>query len=61
MSHYYKESDDKILDFKAERRMRSQSRITPEMAANVVRDFILPMFDNDGKKLLKMKKKRDKL
>ena len=32
--------------------------ITPELAANVVWDFILPMFENDGKKLLKKKHKR---
>jgi hypothetical protein len=31
--------------------------ITPEMAANVVRDYLLPMFETDGKKLLKKKKK----
>jgi hypothetical protein len=28
------------------------------MAACVVRDFILPMFENDGKKLLNKKKRR---
>ena len=29
--------------------------ITPELAANVVRDFILPMFENDGRKFIKKK------
>ena len=29
------------------------------MAANVVRDYILPMFENDGKKILKKKRKND--
>ena len=41
--------------------MQSQARlkaITPEIAACVVRDFILPMFENDGKKILKKKHKR---
>ena len=32
--------------------------ITPELAANVVRDFILPMFENDGKKFIKKKNKK---
>jgi hypothetical protein len=31
--------------------------ITPEMAAIVVRDYILPMFESDGKKLLRMRGK----
>lgn len=29
--------------------------ISPELAATVVKDFILPMFETDGKKLLKKK------
>jgi len=36
-------------------RMRA---ITPELAANVVRDFILPMFENDGKKFIKKKNRK---
>lgn len=31
--------------------------ITPELAATVVKDYLLPMFDNDGRKLLKRKNK----
>lgn len=31
--------------------------ITPELAASVVRDFILPMFESDGKKLLRKRGK----
>lgn len=30
-------------------------KVTPELAASVVRDFILPMFENDGKKILRKK------
>lgn len=33
-------------------------KITPELAASVVRDFILPMFENDGKKLLRKRGSR---
>lgn len=36
-----------------------RSKITPEIAANVVRDYLLPMFETDGKRLLK--KKNNKL
>jgi hypothetical protein len=32
--------------------------ITAEMAASVVRDFILPMFETDGKKLMRQKNKK---
>lgn len=31
--------------------------ITPELAATVVRDYLLPMFQNDGKKLLSKKRR----
>lgn len=31
--------------------------ITPELAATVVKDYLLPMFDTDGRKLLKRKSK----
>eukprot|EP00347_Sterkiella_histriomuscorum_P014287 403361452 len=34
--------------------------ITPELAANVVKDYILPMFENDGKKFIKRKKNKGK-
>jgi hypothetical protein len=34
--------------------------ITPEIAAVVVRDYILPMFESDGKKLLRMRTKSGK-
>ncbi|CDW73124.1 ankyrin repeat domain containing protein [Stylonychia lemnae] len=37
---------------------QSMPEITPELAATVVRDFLLPMFQNDGKKLIR-KKRRD--
>ena len=33
-------------------------QITPEIAANVVKDYILPMFENDGKKFIKKKNVR---
>ncbi len=33
-------------------------KITPELAATVVRDFILPMFENDGRKLLRKRGSR---
>ena len=33
----------------------SKTFITPEQAANVVKEYILPMFENDGKRLLKKK------
>ena len=35
-------------------------QITPELAANVVKDYILPMFDNEGKKYLKRKGAKSK-
>ena len=35
-----------------------ENTITPELAANVVKNFILPMFETDGKKLLKKKNKQ---
>jgi len=38
-------------------KIRLQS-ITPEIAANVVKDYILPMFENDGKKFIKRKNLR---
>ena len=36
---------------------KGELHITPEMAATVVKDYLLPMFDTDGKKLLKRKAK----
>lgn len=30
--------------------------ITPELAATVVRDYLLPMFESDGRKLLRKRK-----
>jgi len=37
------------------RNQMSKTFITPEQAANVVKEYILPMFENDGKRLLKKK------
>ena len=34
--------------------------ISPEIAAFVVKEYLLPMFESDGKRLLSKKKKRDK-
>lgn len=39
------------------KRLPKELHITPEMAATVVKDYLLPMFDTDGKKLLKRKAK----
>ena len=39
------------------KRQGSSISITPELAATVVKDYLLPMFDNDGRKLLKRKNK----
>ena len=36
--------------------MSSAPEITPELAAKVVKDYLLPMFESDGKKLLRKKK-----
>jgi hypothetical protein len=30
-------------------------KITPELASAVVKDYLLPMFESDGKKILKRK------
>lgn len=36
------------------------SEVTPEMAIHVVRNFILPMFETEGKKILRNKAKNSK-
>ena len=33
--------------------------ITPEIAAYVVKEYLLPMFESDGKRLLSKKKKKE--
>ena len=50
--------DLNLISQKAQpKRISKDLHITPEIAAAVVKDYLLPMFDNDGKKLLKRKAK----
>lgn len=32
-------------------------QVTPELAAQVIKDFILPMFETDGRKLIRQRQK----
>ena len=54
-----KESINQILsktDLPSKAPQLSKESITPEIAAYVVKEYLLPIFESDGKKLLKNKK-----